>query len=164
MTTQFTIGDTKHTIPPLKFRELKAAAPFIDRVLDRRRGLASGGRSAEEIISEETSVLQTMTDSISDIFSVLAVGILLDRREYPYTPTKIQEQTETMEADATMEDINRLNGVFDDVLREAGLVRAAADPTMVGTVEGTVGVSPTESTESLQNSSLPDAPVETGTE
>ena len=164
--TKITIGGVEHDIPAFKLREIKAAAPYIDRVLAQRKSLAAHiGESSEEaagrIIDENANAMESMTGALGDTIAVVAVGIIKGRKQYPYTPAKIAEVVDEIEGELGMDEVNSLAPVFNDILREAGMMRAR--PTMPG-AGTTASPSASGSTESSQSSSQQDAPAGTGTE
>lgn len=166
---QFTFGGQTVEIPAYKLREVRAAAPYIDRVLAKRRELSAEGAGAlsEDEVAEQMSrrdnIMETMTSSISDVLSVIAIGVIKSRQEYPYTPAKIAAVTEEIEAETSMDEMSALNPTFDAILREAGMVRSAASPTMTGSAPAADPL-PSGSTDLSQSSSQQDAPAETGNE
>jgi hypothetical protein len=163
---KITVGGVEHDIPPFKLREIRAAAPYIDRVLAQRRNLSAvpgetPEQTAERILEETPGAMEEMTGTMADTIAVVAVGIIKGRREYPYTVTKINAVVDEIEGEMSMDEVGSLSTVFNDILREAGMIRTR--PTMPG--EGTsTSPSAIASTGSSQSSSLPDAPAETGTE
>jgi hypothetical protein len=92
---QAMIGGRAYWISPFKLRELRKAAPFIDKVSARARE----GR---------LSTLEGVAEAAFDMLSVLAVGM------DDATP-------EGLEASATVSDLIGLRRTFDQVLEEAGL-------------------------------------------
>ncbi len=153
-----TYGDKTTEIAPYKLRELRAAAPYIDRALAKRRAVRSRLGDGDPDAADRP--MEFMTDSVNDVLSVIAVGILKDRREFPYTPEKIAAVADEIEGEMDIDGLSVLNSLFDSILREAGMVRgerplAAGAPT---------GDSSSQSSESSQSSSQPDALEETGTE
>lgn len=154
-----TYGTVTVDLPAFKLREVKAAAPYIDRVLAERRNMATDG---VETTVERSNVLETMTNTLSDVLCVCAIGVLKARMEFPYTPNKIRQIADEIEAELGMDEITPLNTVFDEILRESGMVRSNPIPGRPDTTEAEASLS--ASTESLPNSSQPDAPEGTGTE
>ncbi len=121
-----TLGATVYEIRPFRFRELKKAAPVIDRIGARAKSGAARG-------------LVGRTDGVADILEVLAIGI-------------DGKSADDLDAELTMADVPGLQNAFVDLLAESGLkpagelrpAKAPADPSQ------------TESTTSLQNWSPPD--------
>ena len=151
--TKITIGGVQRDIPPFKLRELRAAAPYIDRVLSQRRNLSA--------LQEGAGVMESLTSTLGDTLSVVAVGVLCGLGDRPYTAEKIARVADDIEGELSLEEINMLNPLFNEILSEAGM--KPARPTMPG--EGTsTSLSASESNESSQSSLPQDAPVETGTE
>lgn len=164
--TKITIGGVEHDIPPFKLREIRAAAPYIDRVLAQRKALGSNPgetaeQTAERVLSETTGAMEEMTGTLYDTIAVIAVGVIKGRREYPYTPQKIEAVASEIEGELGMDEVGSLSGVFNDILREAGMVKTR--PMMPGAGVST-SPSASASTESSQSSSQPGAPAATGTE
>ena len=157
------IGGVEHNIPPFKFREIKAAAPYIDRVLAQRRAMAARvGETPDEtagrIIDENSRAVELMTDALADTIAVVAVGVLRGRGEFPYTVSAIGALVDEIEGELGMDEVNSLSVVFNDILSEAGMMKTR--PTVPGE-ETVASPSATRSTESSQNSSQPDAPAAT---
>ena len=94
---QAIIGGRAYAVAPFKLRELRLAAPFIDRVASRARAGVAGVEGAAE--------------TAFDMLSVLAVGI------EGATP-------EALAAAASLEELTALRVTFDQVLAEAGLTPA----------------------------------------
>lgn len=164
---KITIGGVEHDIPAFKLREIKAAAPYIDRVLAQRKTLAmQAGETPEEaagrMIDESSNALETMTSALGDTIAVVAIGIIKGRRQYPYTVARITEVVDEIEGELGMDEVNSLSPVFNDILREAGMMKAR--PTVPGAGQTSTSPSASGSTESSLSSSQPDAPAATGSE
>lgn len=153
------VGGVPSLIPPFKLRELRAAAPYIDRVLGKRQVMASS--SIEEIVEGE-GPMQSLTSALSDTLSVIAIGVLLGRGETRYPPGRVAEVSDEIEGQLSLSELSSLQPVFNDILREAGLTQARPTEPGVGTM--TTSPSASESTESSQSSSQQGALAETGTE
>ena len=96
------IGGRAYDIAPFRLRELRRAAPFIDRVAARG---AAGGAAGIEAAAQ----------TAFDMLGVLAAGI------EGATP-------ERLEAEASLDELAALHTSFDQVLAEAGLTRPERDP------------------------------------
>jgi hypothetical protein len=89
-------------VAPLRLRELRAAAPFIDRIAARARG---GGLGSVEAVAE----------SAADMLGVIAAGVAgLD--------------PQVLAADMALADLERLRAGFEQVLQEAGLTPGGDRP------------------------------------
>lgn len=126
---KFKLGEEEIDIPKFKFREIKAAAPFIDRVIARRKKLSALGdnsASREEVAEKLTEMgapMETMIETLSDIVRIIAVGVLHARQERPYSVASIEAQAELIEGEIDIDDFSAINAVFDDIAREAGMLR-----------------------------------------
>ncbi len=135
-----TIGGAAYDLRPFKFRELRQAAPAIDRIAARARGGAFG--------------LSAMTDGLNDLLEVLAIG--LDGRS-----------AEDLAADLSLSEVAGVQAAFVALLTESGLkpagesepapihASAPADPDPAD-------LSPTRSTTASPSSSAPAAATGTG--
>jgi hypothetical protein len=159
------IGGVSHHIPPFRLRELRAAAPYIDRVLGQRRSLSlAPGETADEAAErmvEGEGIMQSLTNTLGDTLSVIAVGILLGRGDKKYTPEKIADVADEIEGQLALDEISLLNPVFNDILREAGMMKTRP---MKPREEMSSSPSASVLTDSSLSSSQPVAPAETGTE
>ncbi len=90
---KLTLGGTDYEIRPFKLREIRAAAPFIDRVWARSRGGETG--------------VAAMADSLSDMLAALAAGV-------------DGVTAADLEAQAGMDDLPAIRDAFNAVLQEAG--------------------------------------------
>lgn len=92
-----TIGGVDYEVRPFKLREIRLAAPAIDRVTARAK---SGEASFEG-----------MTDGLADMLAVVAVG--LDG-----------VTADQLEAELDMADVPGLRATFNQILTEAGFKAA----------------------------------------
>ena len=92
------IGEQAWEIARFRLRELRAAAPFIDRIAARARD----GR---------LDTVSAVAESAADMLGVLAAGIE-------------GGDAAAMEAVLTLPDLDGLRASFEQVLQEAGLTRA----------------------------------------
>ncbi len=127
---KLTIGGVDYEVHPFKFRELRKAAPAIDRIAARARGAASG--------------LASMTEGLNDLLEVLAIG--LEGRS-----------ADDLAAELAMTEVAGVQAAFVSLLAESGLKpvgesgpAAPADPTPDD-------LSPNRSRISSPNSSAPAA-------
>ncbi len=104
---QALIGGRTYAVAPFKLRELRLAAPFIDRVAARAPS-ATGVEGAAE--------------TAFDMLCVLAVGIE-------------GATAEALAADASLEELTALRITFDQVLAEAGLTRSEPGAAASGEVQ-----------------------------
>jgi hypothetical protein len=104
------VGGAAYDLRPFKFRELRQAAPAIDRIAARAR-LGAGGLSA-------------MTEGLNDLLEVLAIGLE-------------GKTAEDLAADLAMTEVAGVQTAFISLLAESGLkpvgefepVLGPADPT-----------------------------------
>ncbi len=137
---RLTLGGAAYDLRPFKFRELRQAAPAIDRIAARARGGASG--------------LAAMTEGLNDLLEVLAIG--LDGKS-----------AEDLAADLAMSEVAGVQAAFVSLMTESGLKPAGeAEPAPAA---GPAPVDPTPDTPSQSrsktsspNSSAPDAATGTG--
>jgi len=134
------VGGAAYDLRPFKFRELRQAAPAIDRIAARAREGAGG--------------LAAMTEGLNDLLEVLAIG--LEGRS-----------ADDLAADLAMSEVAGVQAAFVSLLTESGLkpvgepepaptpYRAPADPAPDDR-------SPTRSKISSPNSSAPAAATGTG--
>jgi hypothetical protein len=134
------LGGAAYDLRPFKFRELRQAAPAIDRIAARGRSGAGG--------------LASMTEGLNDLLEVLALG--LD-----------DKTAEDLAAELSMTEIAGVQAAFVSLLTESGLkpagesepapapIPAPADPTPNGP-------SRTGFKTSSPNSSAPAAATGTG--
>ena len=94
---QLTLGGATHVIAPFRLRELRLAAPHIDRLAARTGKLDSVAAVAE---------------TAADMLAVLAVGLG-------------DASLERLQAQVSLEDMDALRQCFDAVMIEAGLKRPA---------------------------------------
>jgi hypothetical protein len=121
------IGGVDYEVRPFKFRELKKAAPAIDRIGARAKAAGSGG-------------LVGMSDGVADILEVIAIGIN-------------GKTADDLGVDLAMSEVAGLQSAFAAVLTESGLKPAGeAKPA-----EAPADPSPSDLTTSSPNSSAPDA-------
>ena len=97
---ELTLGGATYVIAPFRLRELRLAAPHIDRLGARAGKLDSVAAVAE---------------TAADMLAVLAVGLS-------------DASLETLQAQVSLEDLDALRRAFDAVMAEAGLKRPAGDP------------------------------------
>ncbi len=88
------VGGVAHDLRPFKFRELRQAAPAIDRIAARARSNASG--------------LAAMTEGLNDLLEVLAIGIE-------------GRSAEDLVAELDMTEIAGVQAAFVSLLTESGL-------------------------------------------
>jgi len=88
------VGGAAYDLRPFKFRELRQAAPAIDRIAARGRSSASG--------------LAAMADGLADLLEVLAIG-LPDR------------SAEDLAAELSMTEVAGVQAAFVSLLTESGL-------------------------------------------
>ncbi len=137
---RLTIGGAVYDLRPFKFRELRQAAPAIDRIAARAREGAGG--------------LAAMTEGVSDLLEVLAIG-LEDR------------SAEDLAADLAMTEVAGVQAAFVSLLAESGLKPvgepAPAPATSPAPADpNPAAPSPSRSTTSSPNSSAPAAATGTG--
>ncbi len=100
------IGGAAYALRPFKFRELRQAAPAIDRIAGRARSGASG--------------LTAMTEGLTDVLEVLAIG-LSDR------------SADDLAADLAMTEVAGVQAAFVSLLTESGLKPAGeSEPAPAG--------------------------------
>ena len=97
---QLTLGGATYAIAPFRLRELRLAAPAIDRL-----GARAGKLSSVEAVAE----------TAADMLEVLAVGMS-------------EVSLETLQAQACLADLHSLRAAFDQVMAEAGLKRPDTPP------------------------------------
>ena len=90
-----TLAGRSYTIAPFRLRELRLAAPHIDRLAARKGPLAS---------------VEAVAETAADMLSVLAVGLA-------------DASLESLQAEVALDDLERLRAAFDAVMAEAGLKR-----------------------------------------
>ncbi len=128
---KLTIGGVDYEVRPFKFKQLRAAAPAIDRIGARARSGAVGG-------------LVGTTEGVADILEVLAIGI-------------DGKSADDLEANLSMSDFAGLQKTFADLLAESGLKPAGEAKPAVEPADP----SPSDLTTSSPNSSAPDAEIGT---
>ena len=96
---QLTLGGTTYAIAPFRLRELRLAAPHIDR-LGARAGRLDG--------------VAAVAETAADMLSVLAVGMG-------------GVSADTLQAEACLADLEGLRAAFEAVMTEAGLTRRPGD-------------------------------------
>ncbi len=129
------VGGVAYELRPFKFRELRQAAPAIDRIAGRARSGAGG--------------LAALTEGLNDLLEVLAIGVQ-DR------------SADELAAELAMTEVVGVQAAFVSLLTESGLkpagelepasalIPAPADPAPNAP-------SPSRSTTSWPNSSAPAA-------
>lgn len=95
-----TLGSKTYAVAPFKLRELRRAAPHIDRLAAR------GGRF---------ETVEAVTEAAADMVGVVAVGIA-------------EATAEGLLAEMGLGDLERLRAAFEAVLAEAGLQRPETPP------------------------------------
>ena len=105
---ELTLGGQTWPIAPFRLRELRKAAPFIDRL-----GARAGQPPSVEAVAE----------TAADMLAVLAVGIEA-------------ATAEGLQAQASLSDLDALRAAFEQVMAEAGLKRPEDTPP--GEPQGTV--------------------------
>ena len=101
-----TLGGATYAIAPFRLRELRLAAPYIDRLSARAGKLSS---------------VEAVAETAADMLAVLAAGME-------------GASLETLQAQASLTDLEALRAAFDQVMAEAGLKRP---DTPQGEAEGT---------------------------
>jgi len=125
------IGGAVHELRPFKFRELRQAAPAIDRIAARARVGGSG--------------LAAMTEGVSDLLEVLAIG--LEGRS-----------ADDLAADLDMTEVAGVQAAFVSLLAESGLKPAGeSEPGLAPADLPPDAPSPSRSKTSSPNSSAPAA-------
>ena len=89
------LGAQTYAIAPFRLRELRLAAPHIDRLSARAGKLTS---------------VEAVAETAADMLEVLAVGV-------PGV------SAETLQAEVSLADLDDLRAAFDQVMAEAGLKR-----------------------------------------
>ncbi len=97
---ELTLGAKTYAIAPFRLRELRLAAPYIDRLSARAGKLTS---------------VEAVAETAADMLAVLAVGVA-------------DASPEALQAQASLADLDALRAAFDQVMAEAGLTRPAAPP------------------------------------
>lgn len=128
---QAIIGGVAYWISPFRLRELRLAAPFIDKVSARAREGA-------------LATVQGASEAAYDMLCVLAVGIE-------------GANPDQLAADATVEDLAALRTAFDQVMEEAGLKQPGEPRPATPATPDPTDPSATASTTSPPSSSLVDA-------
>ena len=105
-----TLAGRSYAIAPFRLRELRLAAPHIDRLAARRGPLAS---------------VEAVAETAADMVAVLAAG--LDAAS-----------AQSLQAEVGLGDLEPLRAAFDAVMAEAGLKRAAGDAAP-GEAQGAAG-------------------------
>ena len=132
------VGGVVYEMRPFKFRELRQAAPAIDRLAARARSGAGG--------------LAAMTEGLNDLLEVLAIG-LGDRT------------ADDLAAELDMSEVAGVQAAFDSLLTESGLKPAGElKPALVPAPADRVPEDPsqTRSTTFSPSSSPPAAATGTG--
>jgi len=134
------VGGAAYDLRPFKFRELRQAAPAIDRIAARARSNASG--------------LAAMTEGLNDLLEVLAIG--LEGRS-----------AEDLAADLAMTEVAGVQAAFVSLLTESGLkpvgeLKPAPAPSLAPADLPPDDPSPSRSKTSWPNSSAPAAATGTG--
>ncbi|WP_174301870.1 hypothetical protein [Caulobacter sp. S45] len=93
--TELTLAGVTHTIAPFRLRELRLAAPAIDRLGERAGKLSS---------------VEAVAETAADMLAVLAVGM---------SGVSLEE----LQARVGLDDLDALRAAFDQVMAEAGLRR-----------------------------------------
>lgn len=137
----FTWGGQTVEIPKFKLREIKAAAPFIDRIMSKRKelqALFAGCTSREELASrldERGSNMVSLMEGMGDMIRVAAIGVLHAKEERPYDSTSIEAMAQLIEAELDIGDLDRMQTFFEELLREAGMEQADPLKAAAGLVE-----------------------------
>ncbi len=97
---ELTLGGVTYAIAPFRLRELRLAGPYIDRLSARAGKLAS---------------VEAVAETAADMLAVLAVGMA-------------DASLETLQAQVSLGDLDRLRHAFDQVMAEAGLQRPGDPP------------------------------------
>ncbi len=92
---ELTLGGQTYAIAPFKLRELRRAAPYIDRLSARAGQLES---------------VEAVAETAADMLAVLAAGVA-------------ETSLEDLQAQASLADLDGLRSAFDQVMAEAGLKR-----------------------------------------
>ena len=125
---ELTIAGVTYPVRPFKLRELRQAAPAIDRVTARSQDASVGA-------------MERMTASIADMLEVCAAGI-----EGKTAAELVDEMS--------MADMPALKQTFDTIMVEAGLKAASGE---VKPAAAPADPSPSESMTSSPSLSAPDA-------
>jgi hypothetical protein len=88
------VGGAAYDLRPFKFRELREAAPAIDRIAARARSNASG--------------LAAMTEGLNDLLEVLAIGLQ-------------GKSADDLAADLALTEVAGVQAAFVSLLAESGL-------------------------------------------
>jgi hypothetical protein len=130
------VGGAAYDLRPFKFRELRQAAPAIDRIAARAR-IGAGG-------------LASMTEGLNDLLEVLAIG--LDGKS-----------ADDLAADLAMTEVAGVQATFVNLLTESGLKPVGESEPVSAPAEPTPDIpSPSRSMTSSPNSSAPAAETGTG--
>jgi hypothetical protein len=130
------VGGAAYDLRPFKFRELRQAAPAIDRIAGRARLGAEG--------------LASMTEGLNDLLEVLAIGLE-------------GKSAEDLAADLDMTEVAGVQAAFVSLLTESGLKPAGESEPVSAPAEPTSDApSPSRSRTSSPNSSPPVAATGTG--
>ena len=97
---ELTLGGTTYVIAPFRLRELRLAAPYIDRLGARAGKLDS---------------VAALAETAADMLAVLAVGVA-------------DASAEALQAQAALSDLDALRAAFEQTMAEAGLTRPGAAP------------------------------------
>ena len=92
---QAVIGGVTYDIAPFKFKQLRAAAPYLDAVQAAFAGAPT---------------LQSAMDASADLLRIIAIGV-----------GRPDVTAETLEDAASVAEVIGLQGVFEAIVREAGL-------------------------------------------
>lgn len=156
-----TMGDTDFEVSPFRLRELRIAGPILDKVGARFLSMS------EEDITSMMVNLDEMTDLMEQLCRVFAVGVRTARgmADRPCTKDEVADQldviTNEMMGKASLADFTSSKDLFVEILKDAGMVKATANPTPTPAPSGP-GEQPSESSESSPSLSPPAAVLETG--
>ncbi len=129
-------GGVAYDLRPFKFRELRQAAPAIDRIAARARSGAGG--------------LAAMTEGLNDLLEVLAIG--LEGRS-----------AEDLAAELAMTEVAGVQAAFVSLLTESGLKPVGeSEPALAPADPVPDAPSQSRSKTSSPNSSAPAAATGTG--
>ena len=107
---QLTLGGATYVIAPFRLRELRLAAPHIDRLCARVGKLAS---------------VEAVAETAADMLAVLAAGLA-------------EVSPEVLQAQVGLADLDALRTAFDEVMAEAGLKRPDGPPGEPAAATGSV--------------------------
>jgi len=96
------IGGVVYEIAPFKFKQLRAAAPFLDR--------------AQKALTGEAS-LEAAMEASADLLTIIAIGV-----------GRPEVTAEALEDAASLAEVIQLRETFEAIVREAGLAVGEPGP------------------------------------